>query len=80
MPHVRRAREAWLSDGDRQAHGSARDPNGDVPMRPEMGRCDHTQERWVKQGPKGVIKVWCCPEAHGTFHRRMLEVKGFTKA
>ena len=45
-----------------------------------MGRCDHTQERWVKQGPKGVIEVWCCPEAHGTFHRRMLEVKGFTKA
>ena len=34
----------------------------------------------LKQGPKSVIKVWCCPEVHGTFHRRMLEVKGFTKA
>ena len=28
-------------------------------------------------GTQGGIKVWCCPEAHASAHRRMLEIKGF---
>ena len=29
--------------------------------------------RWVKQGPLGVIAIWCCPKAHAAVHRPLLD-------
>jgi hypothetical protein len=46
--------------------------------RPEMGACEHEGVRWTKQGPRGIIEIWCCPLAHASIHRRMLTLRGFT--
>ena len=41
--------------------------------RPSMGSCEHESVRWVKQGPLGVIAIWCCPKAHAAVHRPLLD-------
>ena len=46
--------------------------------RPEMGACEHEGVRWTKQGPRGIIEIWCCPLAHAAIHRRMLTFRGFS--
>ena len=44
----------------------------------QSGSCEHESVRWVKQGPLGVIAIWCCPKSHAAVHRQMLEIKGFS--
>ena len=43
-----------------------------------MGKCEHEGVRRTKQGPKGIMEIWCCPLAHAAVHRHMLTLRGFT--